>query len=118
MLQRLGILLRVEGALALTLSIILYRQTNFGWGIFALLFLAPDLSMLGYLVNARAGAAAYNFVHTYSLPLILFAYAIIAGKPVLLPYGLVWTAHIGMDRLLGFGLKYPTQFRDTHLQRV
>jgi hypothetical protein len=118
MLQRPGILLRVEGAVALALSIFLYRQTNFGWGIFALLFLAPDLSMLGYLANARAGAVAYNFVHTYSLPLILCAYAIVASRPALLPFGLIWTAHIGMDRLLGFGLKYPTQFRDTHLQRV
>jgi len=118
MLQRPGILLRIEGAVVQLISVLLYKELHASWGIFALLFFTPDLSMLGYLANARAGATAYNFVHSYSLPMIMCAYAIVAGKPTLLPFGLIWTAHIGMDRLLGFGLKYPTQFRDTHLQRV
>src|ERR1700689_3259205 len=118
MFDRPGILLRVEGGLALAVSVLLYWELHASWGWFALLFLAPDLFMLGYLVNTRVGAALYNFVHTYALPLALIAYAVLYGRLELLPYGLIWTAHIGMDRLLGFGLKYPTQFKDTHLQRV
>jgi hypothetical protein len=118
MLDKPGFLLRIEGSLVLVVSVLFYWQARAGWGLFALLFLAPDLSMLGYLVNARLGAAFYNLVHTYAMPLLVIACAVFAKELWLLPYGLIWTAHIGMDRMLGFGLKYPTRFNDTHLQRV
>lgn len=71
--------------------------------------------MLGYLVNVRAGAQLYNAVHTYVGPLLLALYSMGASHPVLLPLTLIWFAHIGMDRMLGYGLKYPTHFKDTHL---
>jgi hypothetical protein len=74
--------------------------------------------MLGYLRGARSGAAWYNLVHTLSGPIILIGYAFLGKSTWLLPYGLIWTSHIGLDRLLGFGLKYPTRFNDTHLQRA
>jgi hypothetical protein len=117
-LDKPGLLLRLEGGLALAVSVLFYWELHASWGWFALLFLAPDLFMLGYLVNVRVGAVFYNFVHTYALPLVLIGYAAYSGRLSLLPYGLIWTAHIGMDRVLGFGLKYPTTFKDTHLQRV
>jgi hypothetical protein len=118
MLDTPRLLLRLEGGAALAGSVLFYWELHASWGWFALLFLAPDLFMLGYLVNVRAGAVFYNLVHTYALPLLLIAYAVLAARLWLLPYGLIWTAHIGMDRVLGFGLKYPTAFKDTHLQRV
>lgn len=118
LLDKPGIILRVEGGLALAVSVFFYWELHASWGWFALLFLAPDLFMLAYLMNVRVGAAFYNLVHTYVLPLLLIAYAVFARHQWLLPYGLIWTAHIGMDRVLGFGLKYPTNFKDTHLQRV
>lgn len=102
----------------LALSLLLYAKTGASWGRFALLFLAPDLSMLGYLAGARLGAAAYNLVHTYFGPLLFIGCAVLAGKVGLLSYGLIWIGHIGVDRLLGFGLKYPARFNDTHLQHV
>ena len=71
--------------------------------------------MIGYVVNARLGAIAYNTVHTYVGPLLLAAYAFGLGHQRLLWPSLIWIAHIGLDRTLGFGLKYPTQFKDTHL---
>jgi hypothetical protein len=74
--------------------------------------------MLGNLANARIGSAIYNFAHTYSTPTVLLAIAYFTGKPQLFPFVLTWTAHIGFDRLLGFGLKYPTYFKDTHLQHI
>jgi len=64
------------------------------------------------------GAALYNFAHTLVTPAILLAIAFLAARPQLFPFVLIWTAHIGIDRLLGFGLKYPTHFKDTHLQHV
>ena len=75
----------------------------------------PDLSMIGYVANAQVGATAYNAVHTYSCPLILAAYGLGSGHNIVLAVALIWIPHIGLDRLLGYGLKYPTYFKDTHL---
>jgi hypothetical protein len=118
MLSKPGFLLRVEGGVVLAFSVFLYWETHTGWLLFAVLFFAPELSMLGYLRNARVGAAVYNAVHTLIGPLGLLLYAVAAKQRLLVPCGLIWAAHIGADRLLGFGLKYPTNFKDTHLQRT
>lgn len=118
MLSNPKLLLHLEGALVLILSVFFYYQLHARWLLFAILFLAPDLFMLGYLANVRLGSALYNFAHTYLTPVILFAIAFLAAKPQLFPIALIWTAHIGFDRLLGFGLKYPTHFKDTYLQHV
>jgi hypothetical protein len=118
MLTKPGFLLRVEGGLVFAVCILFYRQTHASWALFALLFLAPDISMIGYLRNARLGAAVYNAVHTLAGPLLLLGYATVAKQLSLVPYALIWIAHIGADRLLGFGLKYPAHFKDTHLQHV
>lgn len=111
-------LLHVEGAAIFALSLFFYRQSHYGWGMFALLLLAPDWSMLGYLANVRLGASFYNSVHTSFLPIALLWFGLIFAIAQVLPYGLIWISHIGLDRLLGYRLKYPTQFRDTHLQHV
>lgn len=118
MFSKPGILLRIEGAFALALSVFLYRSAGASWGIFFLLFLWPDLSMAGYLVSTRLGSMLYNLVHAYILPLALAAISLNQHKAGLLAFALIWLAHIGFDRALGYGLKYPTFFKDTHLQRV
>lgn len=74
--------------------------------------------MLGYLANTRVGSLTYNVVHTYAVPVLLLGLGWLASVPVLLAAGFLLAAHIGVDRLLGFGLKYPSAFKDTHLQRV
>jgi hypothetical protein len=111
MLTKPKILLHLQGAFILALSVFFYHQLHASWLLFAILFLTPDLFMLGYLANVRIGSAAYNFAHTYITPGILLAIACLAAKPQLLPITLIWTAHIGFDRLLGFGLKisHPLQ---------
>ena len=118
MLTKPSLLLHLEGAVILFLSVFFYYQLRASWLLFAILFLAPDLFMLGYLANIRVGAALYNFAHTLVTPAILLAIAFFAARPQLFPLVLIWTAHIGIDRLLGFGLKYPTHLKDTHLQHV
>ena len=80
-----------------------------------LLALAPDLSMLGYLAGPRIGAATYNVVHTYALPVLLGGFGAWTESPLLIQVALVWAAHIGADRVAGYGLKYPTGFKYTHL---
>jgi Domain of unknown function (DUF4260) len=118
MLAKPGILLRLEGAALFALSLYLYYATGAGWGWFFLLFLWPDLFMLGYLANVRIGAALYNLAHFVALPLALLGFSFALNWSRALPFALIWLAHIEWDRALGYGLKYSTFFKDTHLQRV
>jgi Domain of unknown function (DUF4260) len=118
MFTRPRILLHIEGGVVLFLSVLFYAYLRASWPLFFLLILAPDLFMLGYLVNVRVGTLIYNSVHTYVGPLLLVAISASGIHAELLPYALIWTAHLGMDRMLGFGLKYATTFKDTHLQHV
>jgi len=107
--------LRLEGFSAFMLAVFFYPQAHGSWLFFAILFLAPDLSMMGYLAGARAGALIYNCAHSYILPLALLAFAVLKHHPAVLPYALIWIAHIGFDRTLGYGLKYASGFGHTHL---
>jgi hypothetical protein len=86
--------------------------------MFGILLLTPDLSMLAYLANPRAGSIFYNTVHSYVLPVALAILAIATDRTASVPYLLIWTAHIGMDRALGYGLKYPNAFGSTHIDTL
>lgn len=108
-------LLRMEGAVALAAATYAYGQIGGGWGLFALLFLVPDLSMLGYLANPRIGAAIYNFGHSYLAPAGLAFAGLALGMPMLISVALIWIAHIGFDRAVGYGFKYADAFKHTHL---
>lgn len=110
--------LRLEGGAILVLALLLYARSGGNWATFAILFLAPDLSVLGYLVGPRLGAAVYNLAHSYVGPLLLYAAAVDFGLQGEGAASLIWLAHISFDRVVGFGLKYPTAFRDTHLGRI
>jgi len=112
------VVLRLEGAAAFAAAIALYGHDGFSWLAFVLLFLAPDLAMVAYLAGPRAGALAYNFVHTYALPLALAFAGFALGSTVASALALIWIAHIGFDRMLGYGLKYASGFGDTHLGRM
>ena len=112
------LLLHAEGGVVLIAACIVYAQLGASWWRFAALFLGPDLFMLGYLANARIGATLYNLVHTYVAPFILLLVAYFTHAPGLFAIGTIWVAHIGFDRLLGYGLKYPTTFKDTHIGRL
>lgn len=115
---RPAVLLRVEGATLLALSVLLYTLGGASWALFFLLVLAPDLAALGYLKGSRVGAVSYNLGHIYLPPAVLVAFGALAGRPLYISLGLIWFAHIGFDRMMGFGLKYPTGFKDTHLGRI
>jgi len=118
MLTRPSAQLRIEEATLLLLTLFAYQHLHYSWLLFALLFLTPDLFMLGYLANTRVGAATYNLAHTLTLPLTLLLASYIQHWHLALELALIWTAHIAFDRLLGYGLKYPTYFKDTHLQHI
>jgi hypothetical protein len=112
------VFLRVEGAAVLVAALVLYFELGYEWWLLVLLLLAPDFSMLGFLAARRVGTAAYDLAHLEALPLALAVAGYLGDSDVALKLGLIWLAHIGMDRAVGYGLKYPTHFKDTHLQRV
>ena len=113
-----AILLRLEGLVAAVASAVFYARTGASWWLFAALWLAPDLSMLAYLKRPCLGARYYNVAHTYLLPAVLGLFGLLLHANALLPFALIWINHIGMDRLMGYGLKYSDGFGFTHLGRL
>lgn len=111
------LLQRLEGVAAVGLALAAYGALEQSWLIFALLLLAPDLAMLGYLQSTRLGTLTYNLGHSYAGPALLALLGLLAGPTA---YGLaaIWLAHIGMDRALGYGLKTGTGFEQTHLGAI
>ncbi|MGZ5059003.1 MAG: DUF4260 domain-containing protein [Methylobacter sp.] len=111
--------LRLEGLCVLVAASVAYSKFGLGWGTFALFFLMPDISFLGYLAGPKVGAAvSYNLAHSYIGAVVCLAVGIMLPAPILLCIGLIWCAHIGFDRALGYGLKYSDGFRFTHLSRI
>lgn len=110
-----AILLRLEGLVVAVASAALYARTGASWWLFAALWLTPDLSMLAYLKRPCLGARYYNVAHTYLLPGVLALLGWLLHANALLPVALIWVNHIGVDRLLGYGLKYSDGFGYTHL---
>ncbi|UOQ49642.1 DUF4260 domain-containing protein [Gracilibacillus caseinilyticus] len=112
------IILHIEGFAILALSLYFYGYSQLSWVLFLILLLVPDISMLGYLYNNKVGAMLYNLFHTYSLSIGVVICGLILSNQTILAVGLIWSAHIGMDRMIGYGLKYPTEFKDNHFNRV
>ncbi|MDP2272268.1 MAG: DUF4260 domain-containing protein [Archangium sp.] len=112
------LLLRLEGLAMFAAALAGFHALGGGWGLFAALFLVPDLSLLGYLAGTKVGAVVYNAGHSLMGPLLLAALGLLWGAPMTWLLTLIWVAHIGFDRMAGYGLKYSTGFGATHLGRV
>ncbi len=118
-LIRPRVLVRIEGAVGLALALLLYQRHAGSWLLFVLLILVPDLSILGYLAGPRIGAAVYNAVHATLGPVVLMVAAFLfLDDKLSLSVATIWLAHIGIDRAVGYGLKYPASFSLTHLGRI
>lgn len=112
------VVLRLEGLCVLVAASVAYSKFGLGWGTFALFFLTPDLSLLGYLAGPKVGAVSYNLAHSYSGSVACLAAGLVFTAPTILSVGFIWCAHIGFDRALGYGLKYSDGFSFTHLGRI
>jgi hypothetical protein len=112
------VLLRLEGACIFAIAIVLYGRLGESWWLFAILFLAPDLSFLGYLGGPRNGAIAYNALHTIAGPILLALAGLFVPYEPPVTVALIWLSHCGFDRALGYGLKYGAGFGFTHLGRI
>ncbi|MFG6118551.1 MULTISPECIES: DUF4260 domain-containing protein [Thalassobacillus] len=111
-------LLQLEGFIIFLSSVYFYGSNEFSWVLFIFVLFTPDISMLGYLINKTVGAYSYNAFHSYLFPICLCLSGLTFNVDTMLMVGLIWIAHIGMDRGLGFGLKYPSGFKDTHIQKI
>ena len=111
-------LLRLEGLALFAGMTLLYAVWGGSWWVYALLFLVPDVSFAAYLAGPRTGAIIYNAAHSYMAPMALMTTGFATDSPLTLSIAMIWLAHIGIDRALGFGLKYRAGFGYTHLGRI
>jgi hypothetical protein len=111
-------LLRIEGLMLFAAATALYWVSGASWWLFAVLLLAPDLSFVAYLAGPRFGAIGYNAAHTTLGPILLGLLGTVMPWPPAATIALIWLAHIGIDRAVGYGLKYASGFGVTHLGRI
>lgn len=111
-------LLRLEGLALFAGMTLLYAVWDGSWWIYAVLFLVPDVSFAAYLAGPRTGAIGYNAAHSYMAPMALMTGGFALGSPLVLSIAMIWLAHIGFDRMLGYGLKYAAGFGFTHMGRI
>jgi hypothetical protein len=112
------LLLRLEGLALFVLATAAFAYTGFSWWLYAILFLAPDLSFAAYAAGPRPGAVIYNALHSTLGPAVLAGGGLMLNAPLCLGLAAVWAAHVGLDRMLGYGLKHASGFNDTHLGRI
>lgn len=112
------VILRLEGLVVLAAALLAYSKFGNSWTVFAIYFLVPDISFLGYLIGPTVGAVAYNFAHSYIGAVACLTAGLLLSIPLLLTIGLIWCSHIGFDRALGYGLKYQAGFSFTHFGRI
>lgn len=110
--------LRAEGIVAFAGGVVIWILMDQPLPLFVVLLLVPDVSMLGYLRGPHAGAIVYNVVHNWATAGLVLLIALVVQSGPLLLVGAILLAHVGIDRALGYGLKYPTAFQDTHLGRI
>lgn len=110
---------KIEGGVVCAAALVLAGVTQPGWGWWAwLLVFLPDLAMMAYLAGPKPGAFVYNLFHLYAGGLVLAMLGVLAGQPDVIFLGALWLAHVGFDRAIGYGLKSPSGFQDTHLGRI
>jgi hypothetical protein len=109
------LVLRAEAGAAFVAALVFFALSDFSWALFAFCFLLPDVSLLAYIAGPQRGALVYNAAHTYAAPLLFGAACALTATTAGVAVATVWVAHIAFDRALGLGLKYGSNFKDTHL---
>lgn len=113
-----GNIIRIESALFFLISLYLFSLREQSWLIFLLLLFTPDISLIGYLKNKKIGSIVYNLVHNYILAIVLVILGNVTPNDWMITLGIILFAHVSLDRMLGFGLKYPSDFKNTHIQKI
>jgi Domain of unknown function (DUF4260) len=111
-------LLKIEELFMFLLGLYMFSLLDYPWWLFAALFLAPDIGLLGYLINNKAGAFCYNTTHHKGLAIAVYLGGVYFISPILMLVGTIMFAHSSFDRILGYGLKYFSNFKETHLGTI
>jgi len=111
-------LLKIEELFMLGFSLFLFSRHDLSLGWLALLFLTPDLSMIGYLINTRFGAWMYNLIHHRGMGASLYMLGVLLSNSTLIFAGILLFAHSSFDRVFGYGLKHEDSFHNTHLGKI
>lgn len=111
-------LVKLENVFVLILVLSLYATFDFSFWLFLVFLLVSDLTAIGYVFNKRIGSMVYNVGHTYALPSLVTLLYLLLNEPVLFQIAIIWLVHISMDRALGFGLKYASDFKITTIQKL
>lgn len=111
-------LLKLEELIQFLFGVFLFSQTSYSWWVFPALILLPDIGMLGYLINSKTGAFLYNLFHLKSVALIILMLGLYNNNEILKLIGIIMFSHAAMDRIFGYGLKYPDSFKNTHLGKI
>lgn len=107
--------LRLDGIVLFTATTFLFAAEHVHWWIYPALLFVPDIFMVGYFFSTRLGAFLYNAGHSYFLPALMIYIAWANHHPMAIAIGLIWLGHVGFDRFFGYGLKYDSSFKETHL---
>lgn len=100
------------------LGIYLFSLLNYQWWWFPALILAPDLSMFGYIINTKTGAFSYNLFHHRGVAVLVYILGCYLRIEIVQLMGIILFSHAAMDRIFGYGLKYETGFKYTHLGEI
>ena len=111
-------ILKLEELAMLGLSVYLFSLLRFQWWWFAVLFLAPDIGFLGYIINSHVGSMTYNLLHHKGIAILLYVLGMLTDSEVVKLIGVVMFGHASFDRILGYGLKYADSFNHTHLGMI
>jgi hypothetical protein len=117
-MSKTRIFLVLESVVIFLGSFLIYLLLGGNWIIFLVLLFSPDIFMVGYLKNSRIGSIIYNIGNVYAWAIVSIIIGILIDFNLLILFSLIWMAHIIMDRAMGYGLKYPSDFEDTHMQRI
>ena len=112
------ILLKLEYVSLFLIGILAFVETGISWWWFAAMFFLPDLSMLGYMAGSKAGAFLYNLFHHFAVGILCFIVGKYLNNDDLTVAGIILFSHSAFDRILGYGLKYPNSFHNTHLGTI
>jgi hypothetical protein len=110
--------LRLEGLAAFAFGVALFGASGGNWLLLIPLLLLPDVSAIGYLASQRIGTFTYNLIHNWVPGFVVLGIGAWLASPAVLVAAAILIAHVGMDRAVGYGLKLPSSFHDTHLGRM
>ena len=111
-------ILKLEELAMLAISVFALYSIDAAWYWYLLMFIGPDISMLGYLAGNTTGTVMYNLFHFKVVGIALILAGYLLQLHLVLLAGIILFCHSSLDRMVGYGLKYFDGFNVTHLGTI